>query len=370
MKTKIKKNKYYCKISEAFIFEKSLILSEGTIRRYQSVLNNFYLWFSRSQNIDKKEVIKSISRNLIIKYSASRSNIQINSKIGELISLRSYFIWLYQNGHIDEHPYFLIQRHDIPKKIKKLPQPLDSNIDEKLQVYLEAEKEILHCCGISVLRNTGLRISELLNLPKNCLQKINNNYALKVPAGKTKEERLVPLTNKTVKLIKYVNEISDKKDDYLFSLEQKNQSSKYSFFRRKFIEIYKEIGAPSGTHLHQLRHSYATELINAGMNVVFVAKCLGHLDIKMTLRYCKITYNDVFKQYYKAQNNIISKKEIIIPEELSSIDTNYLKATIKLLEKEVSTTNEKIKSQIIRKNIRRAKKIKQDVEDFEIDSLR
>ncbi len=365
----MKKNKY-CKISESFLYEKKLVLSPGTIKRYQSVLNNFYIWFFTSQNINKKDVIKNINRDLIIKYSASRTNIQINSKIGELILLRSYFIWLYQNNHINVHPYFLIQKYDIPKKIKKLPQPLHSNVDKKLQDYLESEKEILHCCGISVLRNTGLRISELLNLPKDCLQKINDNYALKVPAGKTKEERLVPITDKTVKLIEYVKEISDKKDDYLFSLEQKNQSSKYSFFRRKFIEIYKEIGAPDGTHLHQLRHSYATELINAGMNVVFVAKCLGHLDIKMTLRYCKITFNDVFKQYYQVQNKIINKKKIIIPEELSSIDTNHLKATIKLLEKEASITSEKTKIQIIKKNIRRAKKIKQDVHDLKINFLR
>ena len=72
---------------------------------------------------------------------------------------------------------------------------------------------------------------------------------------------------------------------------------------------YATLQAGCGVHVtpHQLRHSYATEMIRAGVSLPAVMHLLGHKSIRMTLRYVQVTPNDLHQQYHQARQLIASK---------------------------------------------------------------
>ena len=68
----------------------------------------------------------------------------------------------------------------------------------------------------------------------------------------------------------------------------------YDAFKEITLEFKKPITS------HQMRHTYATELLNAGMNLPVIKELLGHKDLKMTAIYAKITLQTVVEEYNKA----------------------------------------------------------------------
>jgi len=73
--------------------------------------------------------------------------------------------------------------------------------------------------------------------------------------------------------------------------------------------VTKDIDIPGPIVTHRLRHTYATELLNAGMSLAAIMKLLGHKTIAMTARYADITLHSVIDQYCNAMLNISSKYE-------------------------------------------------------------
>jgi len=59
--------------------------------------------------------------------------------------------------------------------------------------------------------------------------------------------------------------------------------------RQYLIRVYKKLGLPKGISFHSLRHSYATHLVENGIDVTFVQNLLGHNDVRTTLRYTHVS---------------------------------------------------------------------------------
>ena len=71
---------------------------------------------------------------------------------------------------------------------------------------------------------------------------------------------------------------------------------------------------------HRLRHTYATELLNAGMSLVGIMKLLGHRSLNMTMRYAALTQHTVVKDYYKAMAQIARQYELPTATSSCTID--------------------------------------------------
>ena len=152
------------------------------------------------------------------------------------------------------------------------------------------------------MRKTGLRIGELRSLEKECMRSDHlGNRFLKVPLGKLNSERLVPIDNSILVLISKLKGSDDRAVGKTFLIEtktgKKTRHEKYSAALKEACE-----GLETGDKMvtHRLRHSYATEFLNAGMSLVGVMKLLGHNDHRMTLRYAEITQETVGKEYFEA----------------------------------------------------------------------
>ena len=200
----------------------------------------------------------------------------------------------------------LIFSEDIPKKpiksansIKYLPE----EILEQLENNLEHLSPAKYIPVIIVLRASGWRISDVLNLRyHNCLVQAGDDYYLSGDIQKTQIlEHRIPITKEIAAIVKdcieHAKKIQGNKDKYLFTTDQGrrkglpyasgNITDALERFAKK-CNIRDKDGKIFKFKTHAFRHTKAVELINNGMNLVHVQKWLAHLTSVMTLHYAKL----------------------------------------------------------------------------------
>ena len=214
-----------------------------------------------------------------------RFNIVKNNKktiAKKLSAIRSFVKYLEDQCHMDIK---LIGDETI-----KVPQSLPKPIEEVyiLEVLTKAnlEEKLL----ISMLYGLGLRISELSNLQL---------YAIKDKwiqiRGKGNKVRELPLLEELQNLITYyIKEKHPKK--YLF--EKANVPMNEAQLRYIMTKLFKSIGIKATPH--QLRHSFATHLLNNGARISDVSELLGHETMATTQVYTKLGSAKKMQEYMKA----------------------------------------------------------------------
>src|ERR1700747_2463530 len=101
----------------------------------------------------------------------------------------------------------LIRHEDFPPPDHYLPKPLSLEEDQQLQQQLRLA-DTLEGNALRLMRATGIRISECINLPLDCLQQISEQQvALRVPLGKLHSERLVPVDEETQCVVARMTEL-------------------------------------------------------------------------------------------------------------------------------------------------------------------
>lgn len=321
-------------------------LKKSTVQMYITNLNKFYAFFNE-QCPEEKNKISKIDRVLIQKYYTHlfHSNLKPATRFLIIMNLRCYLTWAREMGHIEKDPRELIQLQDFPKRPQYLPRPLEPDHDRKLIEYLKNTKAVTQR-GLLLLRYTGMRVGELLDLPYDCLhQEDDGSFSVRVPLGKLNNDRLVPLTDEGLEFIsgmqqeaisaKYkwerktclscnhrqdlrVDVMPDPKRTYLMTSSNGRRLT-YSGMRTAMNRACIKADIPHYS-VHQLRHTLATVLLNGGASLATVMKILGHKKVNMTLRYAQITQTTVRKEYFAAINKAVDEYEIEMPYQKRSSD--------------------------------------------------
>ncbi len=167
-----------------------------------------------------------------------------------------------------------------------LPKPIEETYIEEVLAKANLEEKLL----ISMLYGLGLRISELSELK---LEDIKQGWVQ--IHGKGNKVRELPLLEALQKLIKlYVEQMMPKK--YLF--EKGNAPMNAAQLRYKLTKLFKEAGLKVTPH--QLRHSFATHLLNNGARIADVSELLGHATMATTQVYTKLGSVKKMQEYMKA----------------------------------------------------------------------
>lgn len=210
----------------------------------------------------------------------------------------------------DEHSVQegLILRDDFPPRDLYLPRPLSPEDDILLQQHLRHKNDLLSN-ALLLLRASGLRIGELLNLPLDCLRHLGDEqWALHVPLGKMHTERLVPVDDDMHQIhsrLLLLRQHHDAAARSSFLLPRSNSHyAAYLVLRDALAEAAQAAGCATRVTPHQLRHTYATEMLRAGMSLPGVMQLLGHKTVIMTLRYILVSQTDLQRQYHLAHQNI------------------------------------------------------------------
>jgi site-specific recombinase XerD len=175
-----------------------------------------------------------------------------------------------------------------------------------LQRRLRASAAVLDK-ALLLMRRTGVRSGELLDLEYACLRGDPQHHRyLKVPLGKLYNERLVPLNAETVALVQWLQQRGRRSRPRLLPVAA-TRTGTYRRLCQALQAVTHDFDDPQPINTHRLRHTYATELLNAGMSLPGVMRLLGHRDCRMTLRYAAVTDETVGKEYHQALHALTQK---------------------------------------------------------------
>jgi integrase/recombinase XerC len=271
--------------------------SQHTLISYQTDLEQFFVFLIAEfdtpsvQNITAP-MVRSWLAELKIDNITSKS---INRKIS---SLKSFFKFLMKEDLIETTPMSII---NAPKISRRLPVYVEEKDMQTLFEYVEfsgdwkgqTEKLILQ-----LFYNTGMRISELINLKEN---QIDASYSNIKVLGKGNKERIIPLSNELLQnLLDYIKQkpVIAKHIPNVFV----NENGKPLYAKQVYNLVRKNLVLVTTVQKkspHILRHSFATHLANNGADLNAVKELLGHSSLAATQVY---THNsierlkDVFKK--------------------------------------------------------------------------
>ena len=188
----------------------------------------------------------------------------------------------------------------------------------KMLDFINADKSefgIKLSCMFEILYAAGLRVSELVSLPISAIQEITDENGEKtlrnylIVKGKGSKERIAPINKSAIKmLIEYLDlrkKLGYENSKWLFvgkvRARKKSQEKKHSDFtdlnshitRQRLHQMLKELALkvgidPSRIHPHVIRHSFATHLLNSGVDLRLLQELLGHSNISTTEIYTHI----------------------------------------------------------------------------------
>jgi site-specific recombinase XerD len=201
----------------------------------------------------------------------------------------------------------LIVQTDFPRLDQYLPKPLSPEDDQLLQQHLRARDD-LFSNALLLLRLTGIRLGELLQLPTECLRHLGEQqWALHVPLGKLHTERWVPADEQICQLharLLWLRRQHALATSCNFLLPHRKHNAAYQVLRKALKKTAQQAGCSQHVHPHRLRHTYASEMLRAGASLPALMHLLGHKKIAMTLRYVLVTQNDLQREYHNARQNI------------------------------------------------------------------
>jgi integrase/recombinase XerC len=236
--------------------------SDLTIKSYDESLREAFLYIEIIQE-DKHTLLNLMSYRIKI----SSLNPKTISK--KLSAIRSFAEYLNDNGM-----RVILKADDSIKVAKTLPKPIShEHIVEALSLCGLKEKLV-----VTLLYTLGLRISELTSLT---IDNISNKWVRVI--GKGNKQRDIPLLANTKELLDEYLDISVQKK---FVFEKNGEKLSQNSLRYIVINVFSRVGLKVTPH--QLRHSYASGLLNGRAPIADVSELLGHSSMATTQIYTKL----------------------------------------------------------------------------------
>lgn len=271
--------------------------SANTVESYSRDVKQ-YITYLDSAGI---EDIASVTRATVLTYLVSlRQNGKSASTVSRsLSSLRSFYLFMMQNGSVKTNPTVNLEA---PHVEKKLPQVLTEEEVERLleQPALRDNKGIRDKAMLELLYATGIRASELINLDVSDL-----NLPACFLRCRSKRERSIPIGHAAIEALTVYLEgargdmIKDENERALFVSCAGTRLSRQGFW--KIIKNYQRLAEIEADIMpHTFRHSFAAHLMENGADVNSVKEMMGHADISSTQVYSHLMNSKIRDVYDKA----------------------------------------------------------------------
>jgi integrase/recombinase XerD len=173
---------------------------------------------------------------------------------------------------------------DLPSMKKEVKLPVIFNRSELRQLFL-APTLLKHRIALTLIYSAGLRSQETINLKLSDID--FERRTIHIRQSKFKKDRIVPLSGYMAEgLKKYISA----EHPHIWLFNGKEPDGRYSVKGLSWImrETLKKTGITKEVSLHSLRHSYATHLLEDGVNIVTIKELLGHAHIATTMLYLHV----------------------------------------------------------------------------------
>jgi integrase/recombinase XerD len=175
---------------------------------------------------------------------------------------------------------------DIPRSKKQLQLPKVLNETEIGRLF-KAITNLKHKAIVFTAYSAGLRVSEVVNLKQKDID--STRMTIYIEQAKGKKDRYVNLSPVLLDILRnYLKQQEPRPKVYLF--EGQIQGTAYSTrsAQQIFIDAKKRANIPKHVTFHGLRHSFATHLLEKGVDIKYIKDILGHFDIRTTERYVHV----------------------------------------------------------------------------------
>lgn len=282
-------------------FLKGKRFSDSTITTYSGFILEF-LRFTGDKPVDK---LNENDVRHYIEWAVSTLNYAISTH-RQMVSSLKHFTYFYPACSIN------IDKIHMPRKDKKLPTVL--SIEEVL-LLLQSTKNLKHRTVIAMLYGSGLRIGELIDLKLSDFD--FKRKQLHIKNAKGRKDRYTTIAESLFPLLKnYHNTYKPK----VYFIENPHGGKYSAESIRAFLK--KNVKAAGLTKLvtpHTLRHSYATHMLEQGIDLRYIQELLGHSRPETTMIYTHVTRKDL--QQIKSPLDVVVKN-------LSLQDNSNKKLTI------------------------------------------
>jgi site-specific recombinase XerD len=293
----------------------SVSLSPDTTRHHRGTARNFLSYLGADHpNVQRLDQLRR-EPHLLGWMSHLRSQVPplvTASFINRLISLRTICNELACTEQLPELAH-LIRREDLPRLPQRLPRPLTAEQDQLLQQEFLRRND-LGSNAFLLIRHTGIRIGECADLSSDCLRSTGpDQWAIHVPLGKLKTERMVPVDSfvrELVQRLRFFRSLDPLPADGRLLARPRTKQALVRQLRDYLHQICHAIGLSTRIVPHQFRHTFATEMLRAGVSFLAVMKLLGHTCPEMTIRYLDVALHDLQREFEVAR----SKPRHLVPQ--------------------------------------------------------
>jgi site-specific recombinase XerD len=280
-------------------------LHHETVRHYRGTARNFLTWLGANhtdiRSLDQLQRKPHILGWLAHLHSQSPP-LATASYINLLIHMRGIFYELAWTAQLPELTQ-LLRRQDVPRMPQRLPRPLTAEQDHILQQELRRRSDVA-ANAFLLIRHTGMRIGECADLGCDCLRSTGpQQWAIHVPLGKLKTERMVPVDSfvcELVQRLRFFRSLDSLPPDGFLLPRPRSKDALVRQLRAYLHEVCFSLNLPTRIVPHQLRHTYATEMLRSGVSFPGVMKLLGHNSSDMTMKYLDIALPDLQREFQSA----------------------------------------------------------------------
>jgi site-specific recombinase XerD len=244
--------------------------SQSTLENYIRQIALISLEFNKlPENITEEEINEYLTALALSPKSPSRSSFK-----HAIYGLRYYY------RHIGQTKRAI----NLPSLKKEAKLPVILNREELLQLF-KAPTLLKHRIALALIYSAGLRSQEASNMKISDIDFVRKTIHIR--QSKYKKDRIVPLSDFIAKGLKKYLAV-EKPHIWLFN--GRDADGRYSSKGLNWVmrEALKKAGIKKEVSLHTLRHSYATHLLEEGVNILLIKKLLGHAKIETTMIYLHV----------------------------------------------------------------------------------
>jgi len=278
-------------------------LSPHTYRAYNADLNQFLQFLSRhiGQHISLNDLSEAAIRDFRSWLTDKAvKGVSSSSRARSLAGIRNFFTWMDKEGVLHNPAAGLLAT---PKRPAKIPRPMD--VPQLFKLIDLAADHITDWVGLrdyalfSLLYGSGLRIDEALSLNMGDWPSEGLKMRITGKGAREREVPLLPEARSRVEAYRHAAPLSDTQDSPLFC-GVRGKRLNQGVAQKTMRDLRVSLGLPDTVTPHALRHSFATHLLGAGMNLREVQHLLGHESLSSTQIYADVDHEKLMETFMAA----------------------------------------------------------------------
>lgn len=292
-----------------------------------------------------------IDRDIIIEFRVSlyARGISDHTKHGVMVDLRAFMDACYQNDWLPVIRY-LVRSEDMVRPPRRKPRYIPEEVMRQLNEHIDELSPPMMRMTL-VIQECGMRISELVELPFDCLlQDKAGDWFMRYYQSKMKKEITIPISREVVRVVqeqqRYIRKFLGSDFDYLFCANSGVQAPKFNpvprIMTRKILP--RQLNKLAAKHnicdcngkqwhfqTHQFRHTVGTRMINNGVPQHVVQRYLGHESPDMTSVYAHIHDKTMKAEIAKFQGKVVNiTGQVVEPNDIQAdtVELQWFKKNI------------------------------------------